>query len=152
MRSTFTLFLIVTLFIGCSNEARLIRKENKLIGAWEFDKAFYKRDGALFRDNIFNEFAGDIIEFFPNYEAIYDDASARAIFDGWWEIILDEDTYFTEEGSDSDIEFFLDMCFDDFVVNEEFCYFGSICRLSKNRLVIEARDRRGEYTFKLYRL
>lgn len=150
------LILILTfaflIFNSCSTNFRITKKENKLIGPWVFDKVFYKEDGALFRDNYTADFRGDIIEFYGDYYASYDDVSLGTIFDGWWEILVDEDVYYDDDGSNTDLEFFLDMCFNDFVVNEEFCYFGSLCRLNRNKMVIEATDRWGQWTFKLNRL
>ena len=147
------LFPIVFLILsGCSTNYRITKKENKLIGAWVFDKVFYKEDGALFRDNFSGDYRGDIIEFYGDYFASYDDVSLGAIFDGWWEILVDEDVFYDDDGSNSELEFFLDMCFDDFIANEEFCYFGSLCRITRNKLVIEATDRWGQWTFKLDRL
>jgi len=152
MKKSFTYFLACCLLAtACSKDFRIRRKEDKLIGSWQFEKVYYKRDNALFRDNITDEFDGDIIEFFPNYGALYDDVSLRATFQGDWQIYADKDVYYTDDGSDSEWEFFLDMCFDDFIAGDSFCYFGSICRLNQNKLTIEAEDRRGKYTFKLRR-
>ena len=149
---TLLISIIFLILSGCSTNYRITKKENKLIGAWVFDKVFYKEDGALFRDNFTNDYRGDIIEFYGDYFASYDDVSLGVIFDGWWEILVDEDVFYDENGSNSELEFFLDMCFDDFIANEEFCYFGSLCRISRNKLVIEATDRWGQWTFKLNRL
>ena len=153
MNWKFTSVLIfIFLMLGCSTEYRVIRKENRLIGAWVFDRVFYKDDGALFRENLSGEYFGDVIEFFGDYSAIYDDVSLGVVFNGWWEILLDQDVFYDDDGSNRDLEFFLDMCFDDFIAREEFCYFGSICRVNRNRLVIEAVDRFGTWTFKLRRI
>jgi len=135
---------------SCSKEGIIRRKENKLIGAWEFEKVFYKRDNALFRDNITDEFANDVIEFFPDYTAIYDDYSLSAIFDGEWSLIVDEDDVY--DNSNSDLEFFVDAVFFDFLNREDFYVFGSIDKLNRNKLNLEGSDRFGKYTFKLRRL
>ena len=135
---------------SCSKEGIIRRKENKLIGAWEFEKVFYKRDNALFRDNITDEFANDVIEFFPDYTAIYDDYSLSAIFDGEWSLIVDEEDVY--DNSNSDLEFFVDAVFFDFLNREDFYVFGSIDRLNRNKLNLEGSDRFGRYTFKLRRL
>lgn len=146
------LLFCTCLFIvsSCSKEGIIRRKENRLIGAWEFEKVFYKRDNALFRDNITDEFANDVIEFFPDYTAIYDDYSLSAIFDGEWSLIVDEDEVY--DNSNSDLEFFVDAVFFDFLNREDFYVFGSIDRLNRNRLNLEGSDRFGRYTFKLRRL
>ncbi len=140
--------LLATFTTSCSKEQRIIRKENKLIGVWEFEKVFYKKEGALFRDNITHEYRDDIVEFFPDYSAIYDDYSLGVVFEGIWSIYLDEDHI----GDQSDLEFFVDAVFYDFFSNEDFFLFGSIDRLNRNKLNLEAHDRRGKYTFKLRRL
>lgn len=151
-KSTSILVIASLIVFSCSIEYKIVRKENKLIGAWAFEKVFYKENGALFRDNVTRDFAGDVIEFFGDYSALYDDASLGSLFDGWWEILLDDDSYYDDDGSNRDLEFFLDMCFDDFIAREEFCYFGSICRVNQNKLVIESLDRFGSWTFKLRRI
>ena len=74
MRTAVLLFLALTITLGsCTKEGIIRRKEDRLIGAWEFDKVFYKKDFALFRDNITDDFRHDIMEFFPDYTAVYDD-------------------------------------------------------------------------------
>ena len=47
---TLLLPLIILILASCSTNYRINKKENKLIGAWVFDKVFYKEDGALFRE------------------------------------------------------------------------------------------------------
>lgn len=140
--------LLTIVMTSCSKEAIIRRKEDRLIGAWEFEKVFYKKDHALFRDNITHEYANDIIQFFPDYTASYDDFSLRTIFDGEWTLIVDEDYY----DGDNDLEFFVDAMFYDFVNGEDFYMFGSIDRLNRNKMRLEASDRRGTYVFKLRRL
>lgn len=142
---------LVVLASACSEEYLLERKEDKLIGTWEFEKAFYQADNALFRDNITGEYQDDIIEFYGDYTAIYVDNSLNAVFPGDWRIILDKDYYQTDNGGASDIEFFIDAVFFDGLAGEDFEFFGSIDRLNKDRLQFEARDRRGTYAFKLCR-
>lgn len=138
----------VLLACGCSEQFYLERKEDKLLGAWEFEKVFYHADGHLFRDNITHEYAYDIIEFYDDYTAIYDDYSLGRIFPGEWQMILDKDS--NSEGSNR--EYFVDAVFFGMFQNEDFALFGSIDRLNRNKLHLEARDRYGCYTFKLRRL
>jgi len=138
----------IFLLAGCSKEQLIERKEDKLIGAWEFDKAFYKEDRDIFRENIIHDFDNDIIEFYPDYSAVYDDYSLRAVFDGFWEVVVDDD-YFDGE---SDLEFFVNMGFYDYINNEAFGYFASITQLTRNRLKIRAHNNRGVFTFKLRRI
>lgn len=142
------LVLFALILGACSKEYIIERKEDKIIGAWEIDKVFYKKDFALFRDDISYQFRNDIVEFFPNYEAIYDDFSLEAVFDGAWSLIVDEERCC----DNSDLEFFLDAYFYDFVNREEFGLFGQITRLTRERLHFESHDRKGQYTYKLRRI
>lgn len=151
VKQALLLLSLTILTFSCSEEYLLERKEDKIIGRWEFEKVYYKPDHALFRDNITGAYQDDVIEFFGDYSAIYDDYSLRAIFPGDWQIILDRDTYQTGDGSGSDLEFFVDAVFYDFLQGEDFALFGSIDKLNKSKLQFEARDRRGTYTFKLCR-
>lgn len=143
------LFCGIAMFLSaCSNDYRIDRRERRLIGAWEFEKAFYKPDNALFRDNITDQYRNDVVEFFGDYQAVYHDFSLRASFAGDWRIILDRDFY----GEDNNVEFFVDAAFFDSVNGEEFFLFGSIDRLNQNKLHLESSDRFGCYTFRLRRL
>ncbi|MCB0667304.1 MAG: hypothetical protein KDC80_15865 [Saprospiraceae bacterium] len=150
MKNLLLFCTLVFIASSCTKEGIIRRKENRLIGAWEFEKVFYKKDGAIFRDNITHDFANDIIEFFPNYTAIYDDYSLNAVFDGEWDLIIDEDDVY--DNSNSDLEFFVDAVFFDFINHEDFYVFGSIDRLNRNKLNLEGSDRYGKYIFKLRRL
>lgn len=151
MKKAILLGLVCILICSsCSKEAIIRRKEDKLIGAWQFEKAFYKKDGAIFRDNVIREYANDVIEFYPDYTASYDDYSLRSIFQGDWSLIVDEDDAF--DHSSTDLEFFVDAVFFDFLNREDFFIFGSIDKLNRNKLNLESSDRYGSYTFKLERL
>ncbi len=151
MKDTLLLMLCCIFFASaCTKEGVIRRKERKLIGAWVFDKVFYRDYDALFRDNITADYEGDVVEFFPDLTAIYDDASLRTVFDGEWDLIVDEDDI--TDGSNSDLEFFVDAVFFDFINGEDFYLFGSIDRLNRNKLNLEGSDRFGKYVFKLRRL
>ena len=142
----FTLLFAAAAFLltACSNEALLNRRENRLIGVWEFDKASFKENGDIFRDNISNEFEGDVIEFLPNYTALYDDFSLGAVFDGEWELFLDR--------NGDDDEYFLDMTFYDYVNNENFSYFTNAIKLTNNNMTLIANTPTGQFRFKLDKL
>lgn len=147
MKHTISILFSLTVFVlsSCSNEALLNRRENRLIGTWEFDKVSFKEDGALFRDNLTDDYEGDLIEFFPNYTALYDDASLNAIFEGDWNLYLDRNA----DGDDSDAEYFLDMIFYDDINREEFSYFTNATRLTNNNMTLIASTRAGQFRFKL---
>ncbi|MEM0993048.1 MAG: hypothetical protein AAF847_13775 [Bacteroidota bacterium] len=136
------------LMASCSNEALLNRRERRVIGVWEFEKASFKEDGDIFRDNLNDEFAGDVIEFFPDYTAAYDDFSLGAIFEGEWDLYLDR----FDDGDESDAEFFLDMRFFDYINGEEFSYFTNAIRLTNNNMTLIADTRSGQFRFKLKKL
>ena len=144
--------VLLLLMTSCSTQWYLERKEDRIIGAWAFEKVTYKKEWALFADNITSEYSGDVIEFFGDYTAIYEDRSLGEYFDGDWEIIVDKDYVYTDDGGSSDTEFFVDAIFFDFVNGEDFRIFGSIDRLNDNRLILEAFDAHGRYRFKLFRL
>lgn len=146
-RSIYVLALMVLLLSSCSINDRIERREDRLVGRWVFDNAWYKDNGALFRDNIYDEYAGDIIEFFYDYEAAYDDYSEQFVYWGEWEIFAERD-----RGSEDDIDFFLDMYFYNERGRVAFSYVGEVRRLTYNRFTLRAYDRFGEYTFKLRKI
>lgn len=147
-RLTILLALAFFLFSACSDDARLNRKEDKLIGFWEFEKATFKEDGALFRDNVTDNFEGDVIEIYDNYTAIYDDVSLSSLFYGDWELFLERDNF----DGDEDVEFFLDMRFYDDFNRPAFDYFTSVNTITENRLELTASNPSGRFTFKLRRV
>lgn len=142
-------FLLFAIWVlaGCTIEDRIERKEDRLLGTWYFERAHFKEDGDLFRDNVINEFEGDIITFFDDYTALYDDYSLQAVFDGDWGLFADRGTYDNED----DVEFFLDMSFYDFVNREDFNYYASVTLLTRNKLNLKVHLRNGFYTFRLRR-
>ena len=144
---TIALVLLSLGLSSCSLDYRIERKEDRLLGRWAFHKAFYRDNDAIFRNNVFNEFAGDIIEFYPGYEAGYDDASERFLYFGNWEIFAERD-----RGRGDDIDFFLDMYFFDDRGFESFSYVGECTLLTREKLHLRAYDRSGVYTFKLRRV
>jgi hypothetical protein len=142
-----TAFLGLILFLsGCSDDFLLQRREDRLIGAWEFDRVLYFPNRGS-RRNLSREYAGDVIEFFRNGRAIYYDASLNASFDGDW--ILDLDRSW---GESDDAEFFLDMYFYDFIHREEFSFLTQATILNNNRMTLISNERAGSYEFRLRKL
>lgn len=144
------LFSVITTTFSCTLEGRLERKEDKLQGAWEFDKAFYRDDWDLFRDDVMDDFRGDIIEFYGDYSAVYEDDSENIIFDGEWEMFYE--CVWDHVDDEEDVEFYLDMYFFDDDNRESFAYFTSVNLITKNKLHLKAHTRDGVYTFKLRKI
>lgn len=138
-------YLLILFLCSCSDDAILERREDRITGTWYFDKAFYKRDNALFRNNVISDYDGDFITFYPDYGAIYDDYSLNAIFDGNWNLFLDR-------YDDGEKVFNLEMIFYDDINGTEFSYYGELTRFSRNNITMEVYDGRGLYTFKLDKL
>ena len=147
MKSYLPVFACLVL-VSCSEEYLLERKEDKLIGVWEFECVYYRPDNALFRDNVSSEFEHDIIEFLGDYTAYYDDYSLGVVFPGDWIIRTDYD-YAIDGGGGT--EFFVDAMFYGMFQDEDFGLFGSIDRLNNRTMRLEGRDRRGTYTYHLVR-
>lgn len=147
-----TILALVLLGTGCTREGAILRREDRLIGAWEIDRVTYKRDFALFARDITDEYEGDVMEFYTDYSAAYDDASLGAVFFGSWILLYEEDEYWSEDGDISELDWHLDANFYDDVVNEEFFFFGDINRLTRSRLNFEMLDARGEFRFRLRKL
>ncbi len=146
-RTIFFTLAALFLFGGCSPDYRLERKEDKLFGAWIFDRAFFLEDGDLFRDNVTREFEGDILEFFSDYSVVYDDYSLGVAFWGDWIMNVERGRFDNE----ADLEFFLDMTFFD-RGRVAFSYFSTVTLLTNNKLNLKVHDRGGVYTFKLRRI
>lgn len=140
--------LAVVLFTACSDDFILDRREDRLIGDWRIEKAFYRENGDVFRENVLDEYENDVISFFRNYEAQYDDVSRRELYGGNWELILDRGFFDDED----DREFFLDLIFFDRFGRPAFDFNGEVIHLTNERLHIRVNDRSGTYLYKLRRL
>lgn len=150
MKFTFKLSFFAALLLmttACTDEYRLERKEDRLYGAWIFESASFKENGNLFRENQDREFVGDIIEFYRDYTASYDDRLDQIVYPGNWELILDRATF----DGEGDTEFLLDMDFFD-RGRPAFTFLCGVNNLGWERLNIRANVRGGVYYFRLRRL
>ena len=127
--------LLFLVFVGCSIEDRIERREDRLLGAWQIDKATFKDDNALFRDNVTGDFRGDRVTFFPDYTLLYETGTGQ-LFDGYWVISAVRDR-------DDDTEFTLDADFFDLRGRPAFQWLGTIDRLSNNSLNVTVFERGG---------
>ncbi|MGB3801889.1 MAG: hypothetical protein WA952_18870 [Lewinella sp.] len=130
----FPLWLLL-LISSCSIEDRIERREDRLLGMWQIDRATFKDDNALFRDNVTSEFRGDIVTFLPDNTLLYE-TGAGALFDGFWVISAVRDL-------DDDVEFTLDADFFDDRARPAFQWLGTIDRLSGNSLNVTVFERGG---------
>ena len=126
--------LLIT-FLGCSIEDRIERREDRLLGTWQIDKATFKDDDDLFSDNVTNAFRGDLVTFLPDYTLRYE-AGDGQVFDGFWVINAIRDL-------DDDTEFTLDADFFDFRGRPAFQWLGTLKRLNGNRLNVTVYERGG---------
>lgn len=138
-------FLAAILMSGCTIEDRLERREDRLVGQWVFERAFYKDDNDLFRDDLTHQYEGDILEFFDDYFVIYEDWQTNEVFFGDWRL----HAYRTYYDDDDDVDFLLDMEFFDENDRLAFAYFSSVTRLTNQKLHFTVSDRRGVYEFRL---
>jgi len=136
----YILVLILPLLLsGCVAEWRLGNKEDRIIGVWEIERAFYREYGDLFRENIIEFYNGDRIEFLLDYTAIYEDYPSGFLSFGDWELFLTSDRY----SDDEDIDFFLDCYFYDNRGRFAFDLNGEATRLTWNRFNLRIPDRGG---------
>lgn len=136
MKKLLPILALSLLFIsGCSIEDRIERREDRLTGTWIVEKAFFNRDGALFRDNITNEFRGDRVTFFPDYSLEYV-AGNGEVFQGVWFIDAFRDR-------EDDLEFTIDADFFDFRGDLAFRWVGEITLLTENNFNVNIAERNG---------
>lgn len=124
--------LALLLLSGCSIEERIERREDRLRGTWIIEKASFNEDGALFNDNITDEFAGDRITFYRNGEVEYLTGDGQ-FFVGTWFIDALRDL-------DDDLEFTLDADFFDASGFLAFRWIGTIDRLTENNFNINIAE------------
>jgi len=148
MQKLYFFVSIVILISSCTDRGRLERRENRIEGAWYFDRAFYKDDYALFRKNLIDDYRGDEITFYEDGFAEYYDASLDAYFSGDWFLTLHKTQY--HDGSER--IYTLDMEFIDHIHREKFNFYSNATKIGLSNLNLEVYDDYGFYTFKLNRL
>ena len=132
------LLLGIFIITSCTTEQLIERREDRLIGSWEIDRARYDADGLFNSSNITNEYRGDELTFFENGELEYIENNGE-IFTGTWYIDAirgggeDDNTLFTLDADFYDIDGFL-----------VFRWLGDIDRLTFNNFNISISDRDGE--------
>ncbi|OAV44664.1 hypothetical protein [Lewinella sp. 4G2] len=128
------LFLLplILLLTGCSIQDQVANREERLVGTWIIDKAVFDEDGALFNDNITDEFIGDEMTFYPDGTVEYVTNSGR-YFSGPWFIDAARDL-------DDDLEFWIDI---DFFLDSgvlAFRWSGTIARLNNNNFNLNVSE------------
>ncbi len=126
--------ILSTIFLasGCGIDSKLDRREDRLLGTWEIEKATFDEDGALFNNNVTNDFRGDRITFFRNGQLEYLTGDGR-FFVGTWFIDALRDL-------DDDLEFTLDADFFDPGGFLAFRWLGTIDRLTNNNYNNDVAD------------
>jgi hypothetical protein len=136
MKKLLPILALAMLFISsCSIEERIIRREDRLTGTWIVERAFFNWDGALFRDNITNEFRGDRVTFFPDYSLEYVSGTGE-VFQGVWFIDAFRDR-------EDDLEFTIDADFFDARGSLAFRWVGEITLLTQNNFNVNIAERNG---------
>lgn len=148
MKKLSFLLLMVIVISSCTDRGRLERREDRIEGRWYFDRAFYKGDFVLFRENLMDAYRGDEITFYEDGFAEYYDASLNAYFDGDWFLTLSKTQY--HDGNER--IYTLDMEFLDHIHREKFSFYSTATRIGFNNLNLEVYDDYGFYTFKLNRV
>lgn len=126
--------ILSTIFLasGCGIDSQLERREDRLLGTWEIEKATFDEDGALFNNNVTDDFRGDRITFLRNGQLEYVTGDGR-FFAGTWFIDALRDL-------DDDLEFTMDA---DFFAPGGFLAFrwlGTINRLTNNNFNINISE------------
>ena len=134
--------------MSCSEQELIERREDKIIGSWRFEKAFFTGNNALFRDNITHLVEDDIITFNYDYSAVYDDAGKRTIYDGDWFVVLE--TFIDPDGTEN--IYFIDALFYGDRSSDEFGFYAEITWLTQNKMTITFFDNNGEYVYKLEKI
>ena len=134
----FIILLGLFLITSCSTEELIERKEDRLIGTWEIDRARFDEDGFSFSDNVINEYRGDELTFFTNGALEYKEDNGE-IFTGTWYVDA-----LRGRGEDDTTEFTLDADFYDVNDNLVFRWLGDIDKLTYRNFNISISDRDGE--------
>ncbi|WP_157974534.1 hypothetical protein [Lewinella sp. IMCC34183] len=133
--SYYPVFLFLLLITSCSLEDRIERREDRLVGTWEIDRASYKGNNDLFGDNVTSQFSGDRVEFYPDYSLVYETGTG-VIYDGYWSINALREP-------DDETEFTFDADFFDFQGRPAFQWLGTIDKLNRQRFKVTVLERAG---------
>ena len=132
------LLLGLFLITSCSTEELIERKEDRIIGSWEIDRARFDEDGFSFSDNVISEYRGDELTFFADGSLEYIEDNGE-IYTGTWYIDAirgggeDDNTLFTLDADFYDIDGFL-----------VFRWLGDIDKLTFQNFNLSISDRDGE--------
>ena len=135
MRLTTLLPLILLLASACSIEDKIERREDRLIGSWQIERATFKEDDNLFRDNVTSEFRGDRITFYADYSLVYVTGDGQ-FYDGAWRVSALREL-------DDDLEFTLDADFYDGRNRLSRQWLGLIDKLTDQNFNINLSERNG---------
>ena len=139
------LSLSTFLLSSCSEEEMIERREDRIIGTWQFEKAFFHGHNALFRDNISYRYENDQISFLSDYTCTWYDAGKQVTYHGDWFVELE---VFTDPDGAENV-FFLDALFYGESQDEDFGFYAEVEWLTKNSMTISFNDQDGEYTYRL---
>ena len=137
MTNKFLLLLMgIFLMSSCTIDELIERREDRLIGSWEIDRARFDDFGFSFSENIISEYRGDILTFYRDGSLEYRDNTGE-IYNGTWYIDAlrggEEGTEYTLDADFYDIDGFL-----------AFRWLGEITRLTYRNFNINIADRDGE--------
>ena len=106
--TTVYLFLLMSgaVLPSCTVQDQLLNREDRLEGTWVIDRAVFDEDGALFNDNVIDDFRGDEVTFFNDGTVEYFSGDGR-FFSGPWFIDAQRDLSDDVEYT-LDADFFLD--------------------------------------------
>ncbi|MFT6939605.1 MAG: hypothetical protein ACJASN_001091 [Cyclobacteriaceae bacterium] len=138
--------IVLTLLTSCTEEELIERKEDRLYGTWQFEKAFFLSTNSLFRNNISHLYEHDEITFYSDLTATYKDDNQRAIYTGDWFVILE---VFPDDFDGTENVYFLDAFFYGDRPQDDFGYYAEIEWLTRKRLRLFVMTPEGEYTFRL---
>ena len=130
---TIPFFCLLLLITSCSLEERIERREDRLIGSWRLDRATEQNFGAIFWDDITDEYRGDRVSFSADETLIYE-TGAGELFDGNWRIRS------VNGGGDNGTEFIIDAEFYDEDFELAFSWVAEIERLDRSRLKIVIQE------------
>lgn len=133
-----TFFIGLFLITSCTTEDLIERREDRLIGSWEIDRARFDEDNEFFSDNIINEYRGDELTFFEDGTLEYLEDNGE-LFIGTWYIDA-----IRNSSNDDGTLFTLDADFYDIDGNLVFRWLGDIDRLTYRNFNISISDRDGE--------
>jgi len=146
MKNLFFLFLLISM-ASCQKEGKLTYTEKRLIGSWFYTDVDFMERWSLKKDDVTNDYFGDILTFKNDFSFMYEDSDAGLVFEGVWQV-NQVSTYNSGSNSSSMVETLI-ASYKNTVTGEIIQLVWDDLWVNKTHIRSNNSDKEGHYTFEL---